>query len=558
MQETDKPKVVINKIEFNDGNIFEFGPSDVVVFVGSNNAGKSQVLRDIKLYFENTNLTRLVAKEMHLSSSGNPNYFREHAVERNGRFYFSNTSYNRIDMFENEWINGNYSSFKDYLLKSLSTEQRLRDSRPVDSFNTLVDFPQNPIHELYIDDEKETFLSELLKRAFNLDLIVNRCAGNIIPIHIGSKPTMEKGEDRASGSYLKKLNCIPQAQDQGDGVRSYLSILLNVFVTPHPILLIDEPEAFLHPPQARLLGKLLAEKLNGSGQIFISTHSGDFIKGLLDSNNVNIKIIHINRVADVNHVNMLDNSGITNIWKDPILRYSNILDGLFHSKVVICESDSDCRFYQALLNACYKEDDEIVDILFLQSGGKHRLKTIVPALKALSVKTMAITDIDVFNDKHTFKDVIESFGVSWLDAEPVWNNVNQFALTQGEMVQISEFQKQLNDVINTNDGDYLTEMTAKRIKDSVKFNSGWSFVKKHGKNSFVNDKESLSKFEILYNICYRAGLLVVPVGEIECFHKSGDLHGPKWVNKILETITDLKNDSRLQGARDFVAMIREF
>lgn len=558
MQELDKPKVVINKIKFNDGHEFEFGPSDVVVFVGSNNAGKSQILRDINLYFENRDSTRLVAKEIDLSSFGNVNYFREHAVERNGHFYFSNISYNRIDIFENQWVNGNYTPFKNYLLKSLSTEQRLSDSQPVNSFNALVDFPQTPVQELYVDDGKERFLSEILKRAFNLDMIVNRCAGNVIPIHIGRKPSMEEGEDRASGSYLKKLSSIPQAQNQGDGVRSYLSILLNVFVTPHPILLIDEPEAFLHPPQARLLGKTLAEKLNGSGQIFISSHSGDFIKGLLDSNNANIKIIHINRVADVNHVNMLDNNGITNIWRDPILRYSNILDGLFHSKVVICESDSDCRFYQTVLNACFEGIDEIADILFVQSGGKHRLKTIVPALKALNVKTMAIADIDVFNDKITFKDIIESFGICWSEVEPVWNNVNQFALKQGEMVPISEFQNQLKNVINANVGDFLTEVTAKRIKDSVKFNSGWSFVKDNGKKSFESDATCLSEFELLYDICYRAGLLVVPVGELECFCKLGTLHGPKWVNKILETITDLKNDPRLQEARDFVTMIRNF
>lgn len=558
MQETEKPKVVINKIKFNDGHEFEFGPSDVVVFVGSNNAGKSQILRDINLYFENKNSTRLVAKEIYLSSFGNANYFREHAVERNGHFYFSNTSYNRIDIFENQWINENYTPFKNYLLKSLSTEQRLTDSQPVNSFNSLVDFPQNSVQELYVDDDKEKFLSELFKRAFNLDMIVNRCAGNVIPIHIGQKPSMEDGEDRVSGSYLKKLSCVPQAQNQGDGVRSYLSILLNVFVTPHPILLIDEPEAFLHPPQARHLGKTLAEKLNGSGQIFISSHSGDFIKGLLDSNNANIKIIHINRVADVNHVNMLDNSGITNIWRDPILRYSNILDGLFHSKVVICESDSDCRFYQAVLNACYEGNDEIADILFVQSGGKHRLKTIVPALKALDVKTMAVADIDVFNDKSTFKDIIGAFGLSWSDAESVWDGINQFVLKQGEMVPISELQIQLNDVISANDGDYLTEVTAKRIKETVKFNSGWSFVKDNGRKVFENDKKLLPVFELLYNQCHKAGLFVVPVGELECFYKLGTLHDPKWVNKILETITDLKNDPRLQEARDFVTMIRNF
>ena len=556
--EGNKPKVQITKIRFNDGTEYTFQPSDVVVFVGANNAGKSQILRDINSYFENKETTRIIAKEIELCSSGNPIYFREHAIERNGSFHFSNTSYNRIDIFENQWNNKNYSTFKNFLLKTLSTEQRLSDSRPVNTFNSVLEFPQNPIQELYIDDAKETFLSGLMQKAFNLDMIVNRCAGSVIPIHIGQKPPMEVGEDRVSGSYLKKLNNVPQAQNQGDGVRSYLGILLNVFVTPHPIMLIDEPEAFLHPPQARLLGKTLAEELSGCGQIFISSHSGDFIKGLLDSHNENIKIIHVNRVDNVNYVNMLDNCGIANIWKDPILRYSNILDGLFHSKVVICESDSDCRFYQAVLNACFEENDDVSDILFVQSGGKHRLKTIIPALKALNVKTMAVADIDVFNDRTTFKDVVETLGLDWSEIKPIWEKVNEFAMKQERLVAISEFQDKLNNIIGNNDGEYLTETTAKKIKDSVKLNLGWSCIKENGRFSFEADPVVLSEFDLLLDKCYSAGLLVVPVGELECFYKTGSLHGPKWVNNILETIADLKNDSRLQNARDFVTKILEF
>jgi hypothetical protein len=39
------------------------------------------------------------------------------------------------------------------------------------------------------------------------------------------------------------------------------------------------------------------------------------------------------------------------LWNTPLLRYSSILDGLFHERVTICEADSDCRFYAAMLDA---------------------------------------------------------------------------------------------------------------------------------------------------------------------------------------------------------------
>ena len=115
------------------------------------------------------------------------------------------------------------------------------------------------------------------------------------------------------------------------------------------ITLIDEPEAFLHPPQARLIGKMLAKNNPNERQLFISTHSEDFLQGLLDADNKNVKIIRINRMKSINYMSVLQNSEIKLFWSNPLLRYSKILNGLFHEKVIVCESDYDCMFYNAVI-----------------------------------------------------------------------------------------------------------------------------------------------------------------------------------------------------------------
>jgi len=46
---------------------------------------------------------------------------------------------------------------------------------------------------------------------------------------------------------------LPQVQEQGDDVKSFVGMLLAITATEYPLLLIDEPETFLHPPQAYLL-----------------------------------------------------------------------------------------------------------------------------------------------------------------------------------------------------------------------------------------------------------------------------------------------------------------
>ena len=109
------------------------------------------------------------------------------------------------------------------------------------------------------------------------DLGEDQNAGNKVPLHVGDKPEVKEGEDRVSMSYLKRLEELPTLHEQGDGMKSFVGVMLNTMIKKKSITLIDEPEAFLHPPQARLLGQMLAKRDENSGQLIISTHSGDFI-----------------------------------------------------------------------------------------------------------------------------------------------------------------------------------------------------------------------------------------------------------------------------------------
>lgn len=65
------------------------------------------------------------------------------------------------------------------------------------------------------------------------------------------------GRDRLSYEYIQEIEKLPTLHSQGDGMRSYVGVLLHTSVGRESILLIDEPEAFLHPPQARQLGTML-------------------------------------------------------------------------------------------------------------------------------------------------------------------------------------------------------------------------------------------------------------------------------------------------------------
>lgn len=556
-EETEKyePKVFIKKLKFNSEQVFDFESSDIVVFTGSNNAGKSQVLRDIMHYFEKRNYPKVVVSNVEVSKIGDIKEIKDKFYFRNNAYEYGSIRIVNLEQIESSW-KSDLTLIHKLFINHLTTESRLQAANPSESFNVADATPSNPIQALYVDDIKEQELSKLFHRAFDTTIVLNRGAGNVIPIHVGEKPSLAEGEDRVSSSFLKKLRDLPQIQDQGDGMRSFMGILLNVFTSNHTITLIDEPEAFLHPPQARLLGKMLSMNTPNNRQLFISTHSEDFLKGLIDAENDRVKVFRINRNGNTNNMNLLSNENIKTLWKDPILRYSNILSGLFHSKVVVCESDTDCRFYQAMANML-NNDDKLLspDILFTHCGGKQRLKTVITALKALNVKIVCITDIDILNDKDIFHELVESVDLTWTDLESDWKAIDQYVKTQRSQLDTEDVKKGITNVLNSVNVPVFPREAAESIKTIIKQSSAWGKVKESGKMFFKGGP--YEAYKKISEKCAEAGVFIVPVGELECFYRPDSNHGTKWVNNVLDTV-DLSKDDELKEARSFVEAVLAF
>lgn len=554
-----QPKIYITKLKFNDGTEISLSPSDIIIFTGANNVGKSQVLRDIHAKAILSSNPKIVIKDADFSFEGDIVEIGEHISDDQSGYKYRVGSYvySTDEDIKTSWDSKD-SNFWRLFVNLLNTEGRLTASNNCGSYDVVHKKPSNPVQAIYADDGLEKNVSDLFHEAFNTHLIVNRGGGNTIILHVGEEPTKSAGEDRVSKKYLENLAKLPELEKQGDGMRSFAGVLLSVFSTYKTINLIDEPEAFLHPPQARLLGRMLVKNRTSGGQLFISTHSEDFLKGVLDTDSEHVKIIRINRNSDINEMNVLENQDLKSVWKDSILRYSNILSGLFHSKVVICESDTDCRFYQAVMNAMFDETDKTSpDILFTHCGGKDRFKAVIPALTALKVKTVVVPDIDVLNDETTFKTICEKMGVQWNAVNTKWKTVSEYVNNQRAQLDKDEARKEIDAIF---DGITTTQMSQDDIdavKRKLKASSAWSKVKEVGKAFFSGC--AYTDLDDLMKKCKLKGLFIVPAGELESFYKplaSKANHGTKWVNAVLQK--DLPADPELAEARRFVKEIVDY
>jgi predicted ATPase len=556
------PRAWITSVTFSDDNTVSLSENDIVVFVGPNNAGKSRALQDIIQKARDKKNEGIVIKDIEMSMAGTQDDLVDWLLRssRKSSQDPSNPVYTRLGASVNElqarawWQNssGGFHQLASFFVYHLTTENRLTAANPAPNI-ALARAPRtNPIHYLQVDDSLESKISGYFNEAFGHDLIVHRCAGNEVPLHCGKKPTPQQDEDRVSLGYLRELEKLPTLHSQGDGMRSFVGVLLHTLVIDHSVILIDEPEAFLHPPQARLMGQMLIKEVPSDRQLFIATHSGDFLKGLLDGNSPRVRIVRIQHKDMINPIKELDNPGVTRVWKDPILRYSNVLDGLFHSKVIICESDSDCRFYNAIMDALIEPNEKTrrEHVMFLHCGGKARMPVVIRALRNLDVPVNVVSDFDLLNSESPISEICEAMGIGWTEQREDWALVKSSIDQKRPELDSVEVVREIQQLLATVQEKYFPKDTKKDIETVLRKASPWAHAKTIGKN-FVPSGDPTVACERLFRAFEEKGLFVVPVGELEGFCRSVGNHGPKWVSEVLEK-KDIAEDPELDEAKTFV------
>lgn len=524
----------------------ELSEQSIVVLVGPNNSGKSRALRDIHTTLfsnEPADLAAITETTVvkHADTLGFRSWLEAHAhifrppagMEMVVRPHVEQQT---TDEALRGWEQGPpFRRLTSFLVLTAFTEGRLNLAGSAGAFDILDSRPTAPLHELFLDAQLEGALSDAVQRAFGRPITVNRAAGANIHLHVGAVENVDGPHDATNATYVQALRDLPRVEHEGDGVRSFIGLLLTVIASRFPLIIIDEPEAFLHPPQASQLGREIARlSPAGESQIILATHSADFLQGILDDPTASVTVVRLTREHNVNHAAVLPAEDLRDLWGDPILRYSGLLDGLFHKGVVLCEADSDCRFYQATLDATLTREERAAhDLFFSYTGGKDRLPVAIAALKAVKVPVTAIADLDVLREEVLLKRIIESLGARWESFERDWRVVHAEVGVLKTAPAITRTKEDLERVAGELTGDRLSRGDSDRIRSIVRVESGWSQIKRGGVSALPQGQATVAANGLLASLA-SIGLLVVPVGELERWAPQIPSHGPKWVSAALE------------------------
>lgn len=179
------------------------------------------------------------------------------------------------------------------------------------------------------------------------------------------------------------------------------------------------------------------------------------------------------------------------------------------------------------------------------------------ALSSLGVDTKVIVDIDVLNTKPTFEKICRSCHIDWSsiseDYQVLYDEINR----QSEMsarpkdeilTKIDKITKQ------SPESKYYSEVEVHQIKEMLKGKSPWNALKRYGKEA-IPSGPSVQVFKRINEVAKKHDLFIVPVGELECFVKDVNTHGPRWVNAVLERYGDLK-DPVYDRVKKFISLLQ--
>ena len=249
---------------------------------------------------------------------------------------------------------------------------------------------------LFQDEEARRRVRDIIFDAFGVYFTIEQLSANELRIRLSqTEPNAdEQNWNESARAFHGKAVHIKEASD---GVQAFVGILCAVLSGDYRAILVDEPEAFLHPPLARKLGHQLASNLKAGGSLMASTHSPDFVIGCLQASS-NVRVVRLEYSNGKSKGRIVDSDILAELYKSPLMRSANVISSLFHDGAVVAESDNDRVFYDEIYHRLSEHEKGYPSVLHVNAQNKQTIQDIIEPLRKFGVPAAAIVDIDILKD----------------------------------------------------------------------------------------------------------------------------------------------------------------
>lgn len=406
-------------LEFTESGEIKIPAKGITIFVGPNNSGKSLVLREVEAAFEvhpfppglkvlrdyeifwptEQELNSTVAN---MKSLSDPNLAVDHVTlgrinAIHGR-QITNVSLPSLKAIATAQSDKRWMATQLLRWGVVRLDGRSRFNLTNDqSGHDLLGPAQNVLMHLFQDEKMRKKVRALVKEAFGLTFVIDPTNLGHLRIRLAKQDALK--DEQSLNAKARKFHAEAlHIKDASDGVQAFTGIVTAVCAGDFHTILVDEPEAFLHPPLARKLGKNLARlAIERGGTLMASTHSSDFLMGCVESSS-EVRIVRLEYNDGKSSARSIDPKDLETFFKSPLMRSANVISGLFHDGVVICESDNDRAFYGEIYHRLLSENPNFPSLLFVNAQNKQTIKDMMGPLRQFGVPAAAIPDIDLVKD----------------------------------------------------------------------------------------------------------------------------------------------------------------
>lgn len=303
-------------------------------------------------------------------------------------------------------------------------------------------------------------------------------------------------------------------ENKGSGLQSLIMIELFKFYcktfNQSSLLILEEPELFLHPHAKRMLSDILKDFINnGKNQIIITTHSEEFIHDV-DIENINVirKMSEGTKKSRINKENYGDGKELQKLKIE--LQHKNA-EMFFADKVILVEGEEQILIPEIVKKIYGKNLLNNNDISIIKVGGKSYFDIYRKVLDELNIKNYIIADYDIL-EKNLMPLLNE-------DEKDRLNLLK--SKIDGEIKNNKDIKKAIDSRDWTKLANILDNMTETQSYDN-QINEAWkNFRNRIFKKKKLEELDETLKLEVLNFIrdMYHKNIFIMKKGELEDYYK---------------------------------------
>ena len=391
-------------------------PARVTIFIGPNNGGKSRALSEIQYAVApNGNISFKVFDAIDVSDIGDKEFADKLSRIEVPKIVSDNPDpgivvvsgrYGGRQSFSKSYLAGGLKAGGDLGARQYAAQNFLRyffiNLNGTDRLGLALAKPAEPvgsaatstISALLSNDEARGILSDLIVKAFGQYLVIDPTQMTQLRYMLSRVVPPANIERHLTDEAVAFFKNAEPLEEASDGTKAFVGIAAEIIAGDPDIVVVDEPEAFLHPSLAFLLGRYIAGQVRSDKQLYVATHSSAFLLGsVLSGAPVDVvRLTHRGGDATARH---LSAERLREMMTDPLFRSAGAVSALFYESAVITEGDSDRAFYDEVNNRLQTYGDNgLAHNIFLNAHNKQTAVNLVVPLRQVGIPAAMILDLD--------------------------------------------------------------------------------------------------------------------------------------------------------------------